>query len=288
MIENLQLIREKCKKDFIGYLKNEKRILFAYSGGLDSTACLYALNQYSLQYGIDLDVFTIDTGCKGHKTIQNIQNCIGYILKYNKKSSFEIYDYANVEYVNSTAEIPGEKIALMDAYKWCYEHNVFPCGWICNYIMDSIYSEIMRKYKINRLYTGGDSPKLGEDNSYSVFWKKQSGINVIRVGAGIGLTKDIALKIIQDNRIPWENPLCGGYDTDCLVPGVIYRNIYNGKRTVPWEMIRQKTPILIEYLDDRIRFGIYDESLYRSNNCDVEIADNESYNELVHIFGSMK
>jgi len=288
--KKIHKIRDDCRLEMNEELKRniEGRILFAYSGGADSTACLFFLEKECRLLGVGLDVFTIDTGCKGHITMQNILNCTKKILSCNSNSTFKIYDYKERKFYNDIiSETFDAPRSMMEIYKQCYEDRVIPCGRLCNSIMDSLYMEILQEFNTSKLFTGGDSPKVNSQGKYTIFWKKQNGLYVVRVGAGFGITKKMVNNTIIENNIPWINPKCGGYDTDCLIPGAVFSSIFNGRESVSYSELQEKAPIIIEYLNEREEFGIYapDEIQYCFKNLDI--SSSESFKELMDIFNNI-
>ncbi|MFA7714981.1 MAG: hypothetical protein WCX77_02640, partial [Candidatus Paceibacterota bacterium] len=203
--------------------------------------------------GIKLESFTIKTGVKGDTTRQNIEKVINHF----KIDNHFFVDISQKKQNNpKVLAVTGKPTATMAVYKKCKEANVLPCGKICNSMIDATYSDVMEERGYTELFTGGDTPKIREDGKYSLSWKKPSGITIIRGGYAFNTNKEKNRQFIEKNNIPWTNPDCGGYDTDCLIPGVFFYNALGGERNISIKDSIQKFPIILEYLAERVRFGI--------------------------------
>ena len=66
------------KQELKRFLDGSKKIVFAYSGGLDSTVTLDKLNTECASRGIELKCFTINHGFKGSRALDNIRNVIKF------------------------------------------------------------------------------------------------------------------------------------------------------------------------------------------------------------------
>lgn len=274
--------RQHFNDEFDQFLSSNKQILFAYSGGLDSTVVLGMLNDECRNRGIELISFTIDTSVKGLVTRQNIEKILDY---FNiRKSHFFIDVSDEIQDDPKILNVVGIPMATVDVYKKCLEKGILPCGKICNTMLDKVYERTMKKLGFNHMVTGGDTPKKNSKGIYSLYWKKPSGIMIIRGGYAFGLTKSFNTTYVKENHIPWVHPECGGYDTDCLIPGVFFSEGLDHKASQKSETVVKKYPIILDYLSERVRFGTINrsEALHMLEN--VDIASEESYKELLSIF----
>lgn len=268
--------KDYFKKQMTSYLEDKKRVLFAYSGGLDSTAVLFLLKKECLKHKIELVTFTINHGYKGIQALDNIKNVIDY-LKVN-------HFWSDI----SLNKIGSEGQTVLQKYKQCFCDKILPCGKICNSMIDEEYSKIMQELSFSELITGGDTPKKNELGDYSIFWKKPSGLVIIRGGWAFGLTKDLNNSIIKDNNIPWIRPDCGGYDTDCLLPGAFFREALSGDNKIGLKKIAATFPIIFDYLAERVRFGIINREHALEMLEKIDIGSKENYFELQEIFRILK
>jgi len=250
------------------FLEKRKKIVFAYSGGLDSTVVLNLLNKECRNRNIDLALFTIDHGFKGEITMANIESIIRFEGLESQHRLIDITNEANAD---------GHR--NFDIYANCYRGGVLPCGKTCNRIIDSAYRKILDKEQDNILITGGDTPKFNKSlNRFSIFWEKPEFI-VLRGGVAFGLGKTKNREYVKKNNIPWIDPGCGGYDTDCLLPGAILKNMTAGKFH-NFETVVKDTPVVLEYFSERVRWGIIgrEEAISRMNK--LEVSDDFSYAEI--------
>jgi hypothetical protein len=225
---------------------------------------LHELHKLTNYYGVKINLFTIDTGYKGIETKNNIDK----ILEFEGLEKNHIW-------INITND---EKLV----YKKLIENNQLPCGKICNQIINNYYINYLQKANDTILITGGDTPKYNPLlKRYSIFWKKLD-FDVLRGSAAFGLTKEKIKKIKEQEKIPWKNPGCGGYDTDCLIPGFVLRNIYNDKE-VTLEQIKISLPIIIDYFSERIRWNLLtkEEAIKRIIN--LEVSNDNCYEELTRV-----
>lgn len=274
--------RNTFDKEFEIFLSTRDEILFAYSGGLDSTVVLYKLVEECKKKNILLRTFTIETGVKGIVAKQNIENVL-QDLKIGDQHVF--IDASNLIQNNSKIiDITGKAMTTLAVYKRCLENNILPCGKICNSMLDGIYDSLMNELGFDVMVTGGDTPKKNIQGLYSLYWKKPSGITILRGGYAFGLTKRINAEYIEGKRIPWTHPLCGGYDTDCLIPGVYFAKQFNHKACQDVETIVLKYSIILDYLSERVRFGIIDRNDGINMLTRIEIANSKCEQELKNIF----
>lgn len=265
--------------EFLKFIKSRigKEVLYAYSGGQDSTAVLFLLKKICDEYNIKLNVFTIKNGFKGERTWYNIYNVIDFL---GLKDNWKVYDIRNDivtdEYITN---LFGKNLSVEQIYALCFFEDVLPCGKICNTMMDNQYKKVLEEFNEEYLITGGDTPKIN-DGKYSIYWRKNSGINVIRGGASFRINKQKGLDIINENNIPWVNPGYGGYDTDCLVPGSIFASIANGNSATSIEEIDNKFHVVLEYFKERVRMGVIDRNEAIQKLTSLDINDYTGYVEM--------
>jgi hypothetical protein len=266
------------------FLKSNKKILFAYSGGLDSTVVLSLLSKECQQREIELQIFTVETSAKGKMTHENIKNVLEFL---NLQKNHFYVDVTNLVQNNpKILAVTGTPMTTMNVYKECRKKGVLPCGKICNAMIDGAYDDVMKKLGYSQMVTGGDTPKKNSKGVYSLFWTKPSGITIIRGGYAYSLTKSGNAKYIKDHNIPWVNPQCGGYDTDCLVPGVFFAEGLNHNPKQKMETVIEKYPIILDYVTERTRFGTIDYQDALKMMTDIDISSEQSYSELISIFNS--
>ncbi len=278
-LDNHGYLNVACINSELGkfFLENN-RILFAYSGGLDSTAVLFKLFSECLFRRIKLDLFTVDTGFKGLRAKDNVNRVVDFL---GLKDNHFWVDWS--KRTNSDQRILDSFSSpqkTFNIYKSCWEKGILPCGKICNSIMEGAYKEVMESLGYDVLFTGGDTPKIDNKGKYSIFWVDGS-ILTVRGGYAFNLSKNKNDQIIKKNKIPWINPCCGGYDTDCLVPGSFFSREFNHIAKVDVETLYRKHPIIFYYLTERTRFGIIDRTTAIKMMSDVDICDSYSYLELL-------
>lgn len=275
-------IRQKFDEEFDIFLQKNKRILFAHSGGLDSTVTLAKLAPECERRGIDLRIFTLRSGVKGAMTESNIENVINFLNLKQKHSYFDIRDI--IQDNPRILVLTGKPVTTLEVYRSCHENNILPCGKICNAMFDQAYDSVMKILNFDTMVTGGDTPKKNLEGVYSLYWKKPSGITIVRGAYAFALSKAINMRFVKENNIPWVNPECGGYDTDCLIPGVFFAEAFDFEaRQNPYDVIA-KYPIILEYLVERVRFGVIDRTEAINALAHVDIASSDSYYELMKIF----
>ncbi len=262
------------RKELDDFLSHRKRIIFAYSGGLDSTIVLDKLNFECKSRGIELYCFTVDYGFKGSKAWDNIKNVISF---EGLKDHHEIIDIKNKKLQS------GETV--ISYYCNFFDNGVLPCGINCNRILESVYKEVLKEFNENILVTGGDTPIFNKKLSrYSIFAEKD-GYTILRGAVGFGLNKKENRDYIAKNKIPWTDPKYGGYDTDCLLPGAILRKNLE-KSTFEQDKIGwvvKNFPVVLDYLAPRVRWGIIrrEDAIEMLNKLDI--GDEASYAEIERI-----
>lgn len=274
-------IRRHFNQELEDYFNTHSRILFAYSGGLDSTVVLTHLVKECKKRGIKIETFTITTGAKGKMTQRNINNVIAY-LKINNHFFIDISQAMQND--PKILAIVGNPMSTLAVYKYCNTINILPCGKICNTIMDETYKSVMRDKGYSELFTGGDTPKIGDDGKYSLFWKKANGIVIVRGGYAFNLSKEKNRQFVEKNNIPWTYINYGGYDTDCLIPGVFFANVLQGNQEVSLSELVHQYPIILEYLAERVRFGIIERKRGLKMLTHIDIASPSCCAELEKIF----
>ena len=258
-------------QEFYSFLDSRERAVFAYSGGLDSTAALHLMNNECRGRGIELICFTIDHGFKGKRTKSNIAN----VLEYENLQDNHIW-------IDISQEMRAEGAKVEDFFLKCVEESDLPCGKRCNSVIDGTYGEILNRYGETVLVTGGDTPKWRPDlKRYSILWQLPD-ITILRGAATFKLSKEKNSQLIKDHKIPWKDVGCGGYDTDCLIPGTIFRNLTQGK-TYNFQKTMEEFPIILEYLSERVRWGIIDRDLAIKQMSEIDIADDQSLEEIKEI-----
>lgn len=266
--------------------KKDKKIVYAYSGGLDSTVVLYQLKELCRQEKIELRLFTIDNGFKGKKTWNNIQNCLKAM---ELKENWKLYSVKNeVIHQKIISETIGESLTVAEIYSYCFMNNILPCGKICNSIMEQFYQQILEENEEEYLVTGGDTPKINEKQEFSIFWKKPSNVKIVRAGAAFRLQKEQGKRFLQEHSIPWEDPCYGGYDTDCLVPGSILASLTGAEnRTFSIEEIKEKFPVVIDFFSERVRMGVIERKSAIAQMGNLDISSYEGYVEMKNTVSSI-
>jgi hypothetical protein len=277
--------REKFNEEFDLFLQNNKEILFAHSGGLDSTVTLAKLAPECEKRNIKLRIFTLKHGVKGEVTERNLENVLAHLSLKAKHFYVDIAD--TIQDDPKILDLFGKPMTTVGVYKACWERNILPCGKICNTMFDKAYDRLMEQYGFTQMVTGGDTPKKNEQGIYSLFWKKPSGITIVRGAYAFASSKAINTRFIKENGIPWVNPECGGYDTDCLVPGVFFALGLGFRANQEISTIAERYPIILDYLTERVRFGIIDYSEAKQAVTNIDIASPASYDELIKIFKSI-
>ena len=257
-----------------------KTVLYAYSGGKDSTAALFCLLRDARRYGVRVDVFTVETGFKGRRTAENIDRCIGY---FGLQDSFTKIDISDRPFSGGPIdEMFGRPVSVSEAYVSLFEKKIIPCGKVCNYFLDTVYAGLSERRGVPYILTGGDTPKYNGER-FSLYWRKKSGVTIVRTGAAYGLTKRAAGRIISENAIPWRDPECGGYDTDCLVPGAVFRAKYAKIPDIDESFVLNAEPIVFDYVTERVRHGVIDIDGGRNMLSHIDMASDGSYREMVEL-----
>lgn len=274
--------RSYFDQEWNDYLSTRSRLLFAYSGGLDSTVVLFLLAETCRQRNIDLEIFTIKTGVKGSITQSNIDAMLGWLNIRDNHFYVDIQD--KIQDSSVVLENVETRVSTLNVYLQCFKAGILPCGKICNSMIDRAYQNIMQERGYKALITGGDTPKLDRSRKYSLFWEKSNGLIIVRGGYAFNLSKKFNRDFVEEHNIPWINPECGGYDTDCLVPGAFFRRKLQGNKEISLKKVISEFPIILDYLAERVRFGVYDrhEALFLLTH--VDIASLSSYEEFNQIF----
>ena len=149
--------REQFDEEFELFLQNNKKILFAYSGGLDSTVVLARLAHECRERSIKLQIFTVNTGVKGRITEENIENVLNFLDI--KKNHFYVDVADKIQNDPSILNITGRPATTLEVYGICREKGILPCGKICNTMIDGAYDFVMKSLGFTVMVTGGDTPK---------------------------------------------------------------------------------------------------------------------------------
>lgn len=273
--------RKQFNEEFELFLRENKKILFAYSGGLDSTAVLAKLARECQKKSIELQLFTVNTGVKGRIAEKNIENVLNFL---NLREDHRYIDVADkIQDDQKILKITGNPATTLNVYRICGEKGILPCGEICNTMIDGTYASVMKDLGFTTLVTGGDTPKKNSKGAYSLFWTKPSGIIIVRGAYAFGLSKSANSDYIRDHKIPWVYSGCGGFDTDCLVPGVFFAEGLNFQPNQEMEFVIAKYSIILDYLAERVRFGVIDYAEALKMITNVDISNEQSYKELVEI-----
>jgi predicted PP-loop superfamily ATPase len=276
------LLRQSMDREFGCFLDGSRKILFAYSGGLDSTVVLAKLVAECQKRRIALLTFTVNTAVKGTVAGRNIKNVLHHLGIERDHRFVDIT--TKLQDDPRIVGVTGHSMTTLDVYKKCLAMGVLPCGKICNAMMDCAYELVMRDLGFQAMVTGGDTPKKNSAGVYSLFWKKPSGITIVRGGYAFALSKRLNSAFVAEHGIPWTHPHCGGYDTDCLIPGVFFSDGFDGCAEQAAETVIAKYPIILDYLSERVRFGVIDREDGLKMLTHVDISSRESRQELVRIF----
>ncbi|MDF1496503.1 MAG: hypothetical protein P1P90_00395 [Patescibacteria group bacterium] len=278
-VENLSLCSQN---EMMDYLRCNKRVLYAYSGGLDSTAVLFHLQRACRAVGSELTLFTIETGVKGRVAKANIQNIVSHMDLTRNHFFLDIRN--QVQTHPKIIEVVGTPKTTLEVYGYCDDQHLLPCGKTCNTMIDQAYGKFMAEQGFTELITGGDTPKKNPQNNFSIFWEKPSGLIIVRGAFGFGLSKSKNIQLIKKENLPWKNPDCGGYDTDCLIPGAYFYDEWCSKNgLVTIEDIVTSYPIILHYLAERVRFGVLNRERALAQITKLDVSSPASYQELHEI-----
>lgn len=275
-------IRQTCDREFQEFLASIQNVLFAYSGGLDSTIVLALMRDECRKRGIKLDVFTVATGVKGDVADKNVRETIRTLGPGETHLTVDITHAMQDD--PAVIAVTGKTLDTFDVYRHCHTTGTLPCGKLCNRMMDRAYLETMRALGYDTLMTGGDTPKQKPDGNFSIHWKKPSGITIVRGGFAFGLSKTRNRKLVSELNLPWTDPLCGGYDTDCLMPGAYFANLTRGRERLPLEEVIEKCPVVLEYLAERVRFGIIDRAVGLDALTRLDVPTEDARHEYERLF----
>jgi len=269
--------RSYFKEELDNFLSARKKVLFGFSGGLDSVIVLCFLKEECQKRDIDLEIFSILTGVKGRVAIENINKVIDYLELRDNLVFVDIRE--KVHDSDLILDIFAEPKKTIDLFLDCYRKMILPCGELCNSIMDAEYKRIMVEFGHDVLITGGDTPKKNENGQYSILWNKKSGISILRGAYAFGLGKNINRQYIVDNNIPWLDFKWGGYDTNCLIPGAFFRKKVCGKPDIGLVNTIKMFPIILDYLSERVRFGVIDREDALGQLKKIDIACDAAFSE---------
>lgn len=275
----------RAASDMLGYL-NKKRVAYAYSGGLDSTCVLYKLIQHCATSGCELAIFTIDNGVKGSIAHKNVRSVLSHL---GVKDNHQWIDIRHTMQTHERVlEFAGKGLTSLQVYEYCYLNEILPCGKLCNTVMDGAYRAFLEGEHIPELVTGGDTPKKNSAGEFTIFWTKPSGLSIVRGGYGFNLSKSGNRRMVQELGIPWQDPRCGGYDTDCLMPGVYFGKRVEHVGSVTMHTLATRHQIVLDYLSERVRFGVLDRDTTLADILKLDIASLGCRNELAEIFSAEK
>ncbi len=174
-----------------------------------------------VERGLKVLAFTVDQGMKNVKTRANINSIIDFL----KVDWLLIHSYP------------------YKAFREMIIQGSSVCGQTCKTAWKlPVFRTVAQRYGAKAIFTGGDTPK-----NWSCIDQKDP--TFIRVVAAYSLTKrDIERAIAE---LPWEDPGVGPYDSDCLMASYgIYNILLRNGGHAP--------RILIDYIAERIRFGLLD------------------------------
>jgi len=269
----------KQMQDFLDS-RSKKSIIFGFSGGLDSTVTLSHLVKECKIRNIKIIPITIDYGFKGKKTWSNINNVLNFL---KVKENHVVYDICSKKVKSKEIEeFFGPDLTVFNFYKKSYLSSILPCGKLCNYIIDKSYQKILSENNESFLVTGGDTPKINKEGKYSIYWETK-GFIIVRGGCAFQNTKKKNINYIKEKKIPWKDPQCGGYDTDCLLPGAILFNMQNKNSEHSLEETVKKLPILFDYFSERVRWGIIEKEVALESVVNYDLASEESLKEIKYL-----
>lgn len=273
--------KEHFDKELDEFLNERERVLFAFSGGLDSVITLAYFSKECLKRGIKLEIITIFTGVKGRVAKENILNVISHFGLEKNITFIDIRD--KLQTSQTVLESVGSAMPSKDLYLELYQKGILPCGKICNSVIDAEYREAMDRLDYDILITGGDTPKKNAKGKYSLFWQKKSGITILRGAYAFGLSKKANKNFIREHDIPWIDFSWGGYDTDCLVPGAFFRREVKNKPYLGISATIKRFPIILDYLSERVRFGIISREEALEKLRKIDIASDEAFSEFLNL-----
>ncbi len=278
---NSNMFYRQEREDFLNSRRNDA-VLFAYSGGLDSTVALSQLIEECKSRSITVIPFTIDYGFKGKETWKNISQVIDFLHQNDK---YFVYDISSESVsILASPSAKNESMKVFDFYKSCVKEGVLPCGAMCNSIIDWAFQRILKNYNDEYLITGGDTPKRNTKGIYSIFWETH-GFTVVRAGAAFGNTKNKNRQYILEHNIPWNDPGCGGYDTDCLLPGAVFYALVQGRAEHSLEETAASFPVLMEYFSERVRLGVIERNDALESLLHYDLPSLESIREIDELCG---
>ena len=148
----------------------------------------------------------------------------------------------------------------------------------CNKIFDQVYEKLLKDSGETILFTGGDTPKFNKRlMRYSIFWEKPEYTD-FRGAFAFGMNKTYNSNYVSSKGIPWSDPMCGGYDTDCLIPGAVLRKIWESEKP-NGPGVTKRFPIILAYLTERVRWGIIERGDALKKVSNLDMSDPFSYNE---------
>ncbi len=266
--------KRKMINKLMSVINNNKKVIIAYSGGADSALLLYKLfRELSINKSKTI-IVTLDHGFKTERVKENIYNVIE-----------DLGLYENFEHINISDKIMrfiDKESKIKCIYLYMITHKRLPCSLkICGYIYDIIFSELSMKYRTNVIITGSMFPVIKGDTLDII--NKRNGLTIVRGMVPFAMPKHMVINELREIGSPWKNPNIGGYDTDCIVPGYLLYMIYRGKRRQNFWNVYVKTPEVIHYVSNYVKFGLLskEEALKYITNLDLPTSSVFSYMESI-------
>ena len=249
---------DRAAKEFLYYLDFMKSIrpkeslgipydaVMLFSSGVDSVFALSHLQEEFKKRGLTLGAVLIDHGMKGEQTMKNALQVCRYL-------GIDLHIYQN---------------NLVELFTRCYEKGVFACGKKCNEALKGkeMMDKIMDDFGVDHVLTGGDTVIKTDQKTITVYgnryelpayysiWHVPS--RTVRVVGALNVTKDDITRYVN-NHIPWVDPGCGGYDTDCLHPGSVVlqlKQYIKESGVPPLEVIIERGDPLYPFFAARLQF----------------------------------
>jgi hypothetical protein len=260
-------------------------VVFGLSGGLDSVVTLHKLYRRGWTRKLSVIPVTVDHGFKGSITWTNIRAVLEATdLLANHRVYAISQDAAPAEARSSLAAVlpDGAETAgasVVEFFQCCVKHGIVPCGRLCNQVIDAQYKRILSEFCDDHLVTGGDTPKLNSDH-FSILWQKH-GYVVVRAAFALGCTKEKNRQYVQRHALRWIDPLYGGNDTDCLLPGGVKRGLLQMKAPADFEGAVRRFPNSVSYFADRVRWSVIERETALSRIEFPEVSSDSAYSEFL-------
>lgn len=248
---------DRAAKEFKYYLDFMKTIrpreslgipydaVMLFSGGIDSVFALSHLQEEFKKRGLTLGAVLIDHGMKGEQTMKNALHVCRYV-------GVDLHIYQN---------------NLVELFTRCYEKGIFACGRKCNEALKGkeMMDKIMNDFGVDHVLTGGDTLIKTDQTPITVYGNRYElpfysiwhvPTRTVRVVGAYNVTKEDITNDVS-GHMPWVNPGCGGYDTDCLHPGLVVLQLtqYIKKSgDPPLEVIIERGDPLYPFFAARLQF----------------------------------